>query len=83
MVYIRVYVNINCNTVCWNKMASEAAGDLPSPKHSRVDDVPRRGEKGKGVQRQGSSKVKGPKNSSAAESSAIGREKGNCEKQRY
>ena len=63
-------------------MASEAS-DLPSPKHSKVDDVPRRGEKGKGVQREGSSKVKGAKSSSTAESSATGREKGNCEIHRF
>ena len=60
-------------------MASET-GDLPLPKHSRLDDIPRRGEKGKGVQRQGSSKGKGAKSSSTAGSSSTGREKGNCEK---
>ena len=65
-------------------MASEAtASDLPSPKQSKVDAVPRRGEKGKGVQKQGSSKVKGAKSSSVAGSSATGREKGNCEKLKF
>ena len=59
-------------------MASEA-GDLPSSKNSRVDDMIRGGEKGKGVQRRGSSKSKGAKGSGAAGNSSTGTEKGDCE----
>lgn len=59
-------------------MASEA-GDLPSSKHGRIDDMTRGGEKGKAVQRRGSSKSKGSKSSGAAGRSSTGTKKGNCE----
>ena len=59
-------------------MASEG-GDLPSSKHSRIDDMIRGGEKGKGAQRRKSSKAKGAKSSGAAGRSSTGTDKGNCE----